>query len=422
MTEDYLHYLYKHRLFDQRNLKTTSGEAIEIIYPGVHNHNAGPDFVEARIKIGDSLWAGHVELHVRSTDWQRHNHQTDPAYNNVVLHVVYQYDGPVWRQSGSGVPTLVLEGRFDEMGYWQYERFVGNQRALACENSIAHVDTLHLNTMLERTLMERLEEKSEFVLEVLRTTANDWSETFYRLLMYAFGLKVNAEAMMVLAERLPLSILRKNRGSVQQLEALLLGTAGLLSEADEYGALLTREFRFLQNKYNLNPLAIGHLKFARLRPSSFPTVRLAQMAAILNQQTELFRLATNAEKLDCIVEWLQQAPSEYWKNHYRLGKAAKAINKTPAPGFMHSVVINAIVPTLFAYGMAIKEDSLKWRALNWLNDLPAEMNAVVQTFLSSGVDVPDARQSQALLQLYKKYCRSRKCLSCTIGIKILKKL
>jgi len=422
MTEDYLHYIYKHRLFSQENLCTTTGEKVEIIHTGIHNSNAGPDFLEAKLKIDDKLWAGHVELHVRSSDWQRHNHQTDRAYNNVVLHVVYQYDAPALRQSGTELPTLVLQNRFDDMGYWRYEQFVGNQKSLACARLLADVETMHKTAMLERTLVERLEQKSAFVNQVFEQTQSSWSDTFYRLLLYTFGLKVNAEAMLVLAERLPISILRKHIGNVFQLEALLLGTAGLIETTDQFGEKLQQEFDFLQHKYTIHPMAQGHFKFARLRPSSFPTVRLAQLAAILNQNEELFRVATNASNISQLLQWFQQKPSEYWQNHYRFGKESKAIDKTPALGFLQLVIINAVVPTVFAYGNATANDALKQRAVDWLTTIPAEQNNIIQAFADAGLQAIDAHNSQAMLQLHKHYCRPRKCLSCSIGTKILKQL
>ena len=420
MTEDYLHYIWKHRLFEAGDLKTTDGQAVSIIQNGAHNPNAGPDFLEARIKIGDKIWAGHVEMHVRSSDWTRHNHQTDKAYNNVVLHVVYEDDGPARRESGSSLPTLELKGRFDKMGYWRYEQFIGKQRFLACENVLDTVDNIHRENVLNRVLIERLEEKAAGVHQIYSQCDNDWSETFYTMLLHAFGLKVNAEAMLVLAARMPLRILRKHAGNVLQFEALLLGTAGLLNENDDYARALFKEYQFLQHKYGLVPMESSHFKFARLRPMGFPTVRLAQLSAILANQTELFRSCVASEDLEEIKSALQSEPEKYWQTHYTLGKESKPKSKKPAASLVNLVLINAVVPTLFAYAKATGNQDLSQRALDWLFTLPAEENSIVKKLQQAGFNMKNAYQTQAGLQLYRTYCRQRKCLTCAIGVKLLR--
>ena len=208
MTEAYLHYIWKYRLFNTNQLKTSKGEQISIKNYGIHNPNAGPDFLEARLTIGEKEWAGNIEIHLASSDWLKHNHHTDGAYNNVVLHVVYENDMPVKYSDGSNIPTLELKGLFDEMGYWRYEQFISNQRFLACENLLNTVEEIHLKGMLDRMLVDRLEQKAQFVKEIYNSTGNDWNETFYRMLFYAFGLRINSDAMLALVEQLPLKILR----------------------------------------------------------------------------------------------------------------------------------------------------------------------------------------------------------------------
>jgi hypothetical protein len=420
MTEDYLHYIWKHRLFETNELKTVNGEPITIIHSGNHNKNSGPDFLEGKIKIGEQLWAGHVELHTYSSDWQKHNHQSDKAYNNVILHVVYADEGTALREDGTQIPTLELKGLFDEMGYWRYEQFVSAKRFLACGEQVKSVDDIHIATMLDRVLVERLEEKSAFVQQVFESTNNDWSETFYRMLMYSFGLKINAEAMLHLAECLPLSVLRKHTGNHFQVEALLFGCAGFLEGDDEFQRTLKKEFAFLQAKYNLQLLAKEEFKFSRLRPMGFATVRLAQLAGILSKTPDIFRVAIGVEKPAQILELLATETSAYWQNHFTFGKESTEQEKPVSATLANQVMINAVVPTLFLYATLKNETETRFRVIDWLRELKAEQNQVVKNYAQTGFNANSAFDSQALLQLYKNYCQQRKCLSCAVGVKLLK--
>ena len=420
MTEDYLHYIWKHRLFETNHLKTVEGESVSIIHSGNHNKNAGPDFLEGKIKIGDQLWAGSIELHVYSSDWQKHNHQSDKAYNNVVLHVVYADDVKALREDRSTIPTLELKGLFDEMGYWHYEQFVSAKRFLACGEQVKWVDNIHISTMLDRVLVERLDEKSAFVKQVFKATKNDWNETFYRMLVYSFGLKINANAMLRLAERLPLSVLRKHAGNHFQVEALLFGCAGFLDGEDEFQRTLKKEFAFLQAKYNLQPLEKEEFKFSRLRPMGFPTVRLAQLAGILSSTPDMFRVAIGVEKPVQILKLLTTLTSEYWQNHFTFGNESKEQEKAVSATLANQVMINAVVPTLFLYATLKNESETRFRVIDWLRELKAEQNQLVTNYTAAGFNANSASDSQALLQLYKNYCQQRKCLSCAIGVKLLK--
>lgn len=420
MTEDYLHYIWKHRLFDTNQLKTVDGAPVSIIYTGNHNHNAGPDFLEGRVKIGEQLWAGQIELHVASSDWAKHNHQTDKAYNSVILHVVYEHDAEAMREDGSQIPTLILEGLFDEMGYWRYEQFVGAKRFLACGNAVKTIDELHVHNMLDRVLVERLYQKLAFVNSVFQSTTNDWNETFYQLLFYAFGLKVNAETMRHLAQRIPLSIIRKHAGNAMQIEALLMGTAGFLNGDDDYQRTLNKEYRFLENKYALAPLEKETFKFARLRPIAFPPIRLAQLAAILNKTPDIFRAAMELKSLQDCMGILQQEPSEYWENHYNFGTPGPKKNKAVSKNLAQQVLINAVIPVLFAYADLRGDEPTRVKVFEWLRKLPAENNNIVRGFKEAGFQLASAADSQAVLQLHKNFCSLRKCLSCAIGVKLLK--
>jgi hypothetical protein len=339
----------------------------------------------------------------------------------VVLHVVYEHDVEVKRETGTTIPTLELKGRFDEMGYWRYEQFVSTKRLWACENMVHLVEDIHVQQMLDRVLIERFEDKSTLVESIRVQTNNDWSETFYRMLLYAFGLKVNAETMLQLASRLPVSILRKHKGNKLQIEALLFGTAGLLEEeTDHYATQLRTEFDFLARKYGLKSLKKEQWKFARMRPMGFPTVRLAQLGAIFHRQTEFFDLCTTEAGLEEIRTALGQSPNEYWLNHYRFGKVSPEQDKTPADSLINLVLINAIAPTVFYYATVTKKQDLRMLVLDWLRNIKVEHNSIVTHAKKCGISVKSAYESQAVLQLNKAYCGQRKCLSCAIGVKLLK--
>ncbi len=420
MSEDYLHYIWKHGLFETNELKTVGGQSITILKKGHHNHDAGPDFLEGSVQLNETTWAGHIELHVNSSDWTKHNHQKDKAYNNVILHVVYQDDAPAIREDGTEIPTLELKGKIDEMGYWRYEQFVSAKRDLPCGNQVKHMEPLHINAMLDKTLVERLEEKAAFVHQVFLETNKDWSETFYRMMFYAFGLKVNAEAMLRLASNIPLSIVRKHQNNPLEVESIFMGMAGFLEGEDEYQQNLKKEFLHWQKKYGLTPVNKEQFKFARLRPIAFPPVRLAQLAAILSTTPDVFRLAMQLSSPTKLMDILRVPIHTYWDTHYNFGKESAVQNKSVSANLAVQVLINAVIPVLFHYSNLRGEEKQKITVFDWLEQLKPEDNKVTRTFVESGFELPTALASQAALQLHKNYCRHRKCLSCAIGVKILK--
>lgn len=420
MTEAYLHYIWQHRLFEAHQLCTTSGEPIKLINGGFYNHNAGPDFLEARLKIGDKEWAGHVEIHVAASDWLQHNHQQDPAYDNVILHVVYDADKPVKNASGFAIPTLQLKGRFDDMGYWRYEQFIGNKQFIPCAAQLKPVDDFLKANVLDRCLVERLEDKAQFVLNILAQTKGDWQTTFYRVLFYAFGLKVNAQSMLALAQRLPENILQKHQNNPFQIEALVFGCSGLVQNQDEYAKNLKGEFNFLSKKYSLVAMQPTEWKFARMRPAGFPTVRLAQLVEVLKNTQNIFRHVVDAADLSQCKSLLKQNLPSYWQTHYRFGKESPSKEKRIADSFVDLVLINAIIPTIYNYGQTLSKPALKERALGWLEQLKPEKNRIVNQMRTTGFSISSAHASQGALQLYKSHCSLRKCLSCAIGVNLLK--
>ncbi len=421
MTEEFLHYLWKFRQFRQLNISTVQGDLVSIVNPGVHNFNSGPDFNDARIKIGEQLWAGNVEIHINSSDWYKHGHQEDEAYGNVILHVVYDNDREVLDLNEKPMPTLELKGLFDEYLYWRYEQLVGTRDVIPCAQQFPGVDKLIKESMLERTLVERMEQKSALIEEIWLKNNKDWNETFYQWMARGFGLKVNAEPMLVLARSLPQAILAKHKDSLFQLEALLFGVSGMLEgEDDEYARQLNREFQFLKSKYKLESLKPSIWKFSRLRPPSFPGVRIGQFAALIHRSENLFSKVLGTGSLKVLDQLLSDSPSTYWREHYRFGVEHSRTKAGIGTSFQHILIINVIVPFMFIYGRIKDESFYRQRAMDLLDQLPAEDNRITRIFNGLGLDTGSGFESQAVIQLYNAYCSSKKCLNCSIGIHLIK--
>lgn len=422
MTEEFLHYLWKFRLIDPKDLRTAEGELLQIVHPGHHNHNAGPDFSNARIQIGQQLWAGNLEIHVQSSDWLKHGHQNDEAYDNVILHVVYEHDKDLPDKSGNKLPVLELKGRFDEYRYWKYEQLVQTKDIIPCAGQLPAVDNMVKESMLERVLVERLEAKAALVLELWQQNNKDWNETFYQWMARGFGLKVNAEPMLMLARNLPQSILARHKDNLFQLEALLFGVSGLLNESeDDYARELTREWKHLSQRHGLEALEASMWKYSRLRPPSFPDVRIGQFAALIHRSENLFSRVLGTGSLQVLKQLLSDSPSVYWREHYRLGVPHKRTKAGMGEAFQQILIINVVVPFLFIYGKLKDESFYRQRALDLLDQLPAEDNKIIRNFKSLKISVNSAFASQAVLQLNNEYCSLKKCLNCSIGIHLLKK-
>ena len=423
-TEDFLHYVWKFRLFDRLNLQTTGGEELEVFSAGLHNTHAGPDFHNARIRIGDTVWAGNAELHLSSSDWQRHGHTTDNAYDNVILHVVYRDDVPLLRADGNRVPTLELKDRISPDLFNRYHNLVfGNQTIIPCEAGIARIDGLTMQNWLTRILVERLEKRSETVIAALEKNKGDWEETFYQFLAANFGFKVNAVPFELMAKSLPQQILAKNKNNPMQIEALIFGQAGFLSDelTDEYPVNLKKEYDYLRKKYNLTPIENHLWKFLRMRPQNFPTIRLAQFAALVVQSNHLFsKVLEIREVKDLRHLFANIKVNPYWETHYRFDKESAPAGKSLGAGAIDTILLNTVVLFLFSYGRHMKLQHFISRALKLLENIPAEQNNITTDFANLGVNIKTAFESQALLELKNNYCDYKKCLQCGVGIKILK--
>jgi hypothetical protein len=423
-TEDFLHYVWKFRLFDRAHLKTVDGEEIEIFSVGLHNSDAGPDFQNARIRIGDTVWAGNAELHLSSSDWKKHGHTTDNAYNNVILHVVYRDDEPVILPDDRRLPTLELHDRIAADLYNRYHNLVfGNQTIIPCEGSIGTVDEFTRRTWLTRVLIERLEKRSITVVTALNLNRGDWEETFYQFLAANFGFKTNALPFELLARSLPQNILAKHKNNPLQIEALVFGQAGFLEGdvVDEYPISLKKEYDFLRKKYSLTPIETHLWKFMRLRPQNFPTVRLAQFAALVVKSNHLFSKVLDIRDVKTLRELFTGIHvNPYWDNHYRFDAESKNMAKNLGQSSIDILLLNTLALFMFSYGKHLQLQHYIDRGLKLLESLPKEQNNIIADFDTLGVKINTAFESQGLLELKKNYCNFKKCLQCGIGNKILR--
>ena len=423
-TEDFIHYIWKFRLFDRENLQTTAGESIEVFSAGLQNSDSGPDFHNARLRIGDTTWAGNVEIHINSSDWHKHKHTNDNAYKNVILHVVYRDDEPIILPDGRALPTLELKDRISPDLYNRYHQMVfGNQQFIPCEGSIRRVDDMTLRNWLTRVLVERLEKRSATVTAALDKNKGDWEETFYQFLAAQFGFKTNALPFELLAKSLPQLTLAKHKNNPLQIEALIFGQAGFLDDdfQDEYPQKLKEEYGFLRKKYDLKPIEKHLWKFMRMRPQNFPTIRLAQFAALIARSNHLFSKVLDIKDVTQLRElFTRMEVNPYWDMHYRFDAESKPSSKSLGQSSIDILLLNTFVLFLFCYGKHNQQEYFINRSLKLLEKIPAEQNNIVTNFDSIGIGVNTAFDSQALLELKNSYCSYKKCLQCGVGNKILR--
>ena len=420
MNEDFLIYLWTYQLIDL-NLKTTDGENAIVQKPGLRNTNSGPDFFNGKVRIGDTTWAGNIEIHIYSSDWNKHQHQHDPAYDNIILHVVYQDDKPVIRKNNDKIPTIELKGKFDDSILSVYKRFLDSEKWIPCEDLFQQVSIFDKLAWLDKLMAERLEQKSASILAELEHNKLDFQEVFYRKLARNFGFHTNADAFERLAVSLSFKILSKHKSSLFQMEALLYGQAGFLENhlKDEYPAKLGKEYDFLKRKYSLKPIDRKLWKFMRLRPTNFPTIRISQFAQLLFKSSALISQILETGKLSSVIHLLKVEASEYWINHYRFDVQSSSRKKTLGTASINLLMINTIIPFLFVYGNIKNDPSLQSKALAWLEKLPPEQNYITRRFSELDLKPGNAMQSQALLQLKTQYCEQKRCLQCRIGHKLL---
>jgi uncharacterized protein DUF2851 len=412
MHEQLLQFIWRSQYFNSQDLCVETGETLQIMSQGEQNTHQGPDFLDARLRIGAISWVGNIELHVLASDWTRHAHEEDPLYNNIILHVVWENDRPGSQQ----IPVLVLQDRVPKLLLGKYEEWMKSSFFVACERQVQQPEKRLWSAWKRELLGQRLQRKAVYIETCLRQNGQHWEETTWWLLARNFGLSVNAGSFESIARSLPLHILARCRGQVERLEALLLGQAGLLHRdfRDEYPRALQREFRYLQNKYRLPPIHQPVL-FLRMRPDNFPTIRLAQLAGLLSRVSSWFARIKEADSPMALKEIMDCTASGYWDHHYLPEERSAFRIKKLGEQMRSSLIINTCSPLLFAYGLLRGEKSFLDKAFRWLEQTRAEKNSQIAGWARLGVDSAHAADSQALLELRGQYCKARKCLTCAIG-------
>lgn len=419
MNEKLLQYLWNFKIFTSFNFKDIEGNPVEILNFGKWNNDSGPDFLMAKIKTKNIILAGNIELHVKSSDWIFHNHSKDPAYENIILHVVFRNDIDITEFKDKNIPTLELEPYIDKDIFRKYEKLLKENQFIPCEK-ILTVEKIPVN-FHEKNLLEKLNKKSSEIEADLELNKNNYEAVLFHHLAYSFGLKVNASIFKQLAESIDFSIINKIRQNKKQLEALLFGISGWLTEPkDDQMMIWKREFDFLKAKYNLTEIVI-HPKFLRLRPPNFPTLRLSQLADLYFRHQNLFSKILSAENSDALVHIFKEIKaSEYWNNHFNFGKLSKINHpKFLTKDFIELIILNTVLPLKFTYHKHLKEN-IADEILSFYAEIQAEKNSVVYQWKKLGLKIRNSLESQSLIYHHKTCCETKNCLNCGIGFKILK--
>jgi hypothetical protein len=417
--EDFLHFVWQHWHFDQHNLVTTCHDKLQVVTPGTLNTDSGPDFFNACVRIDGTRWCGNVEIHTLASDWYRHGHQLDEAYNNVVLHVVAKNDKDCYTAQGRLLPALELP--FDRQVWHRYEHLMQMSTWIPCANYLPQLNSLFIQSWIEALVVERLEEKTAQWKELFASVGNHLEEAFYIHLVRSLGTNTNAQPFEMLARATPLTLLARQRNNLLQLEAMLFGQAGMLqgTKGDAYYNQLQREYLHLKAKYKLHPIE-GHLwKFMRLRPVNFPTIRIAQLAVLLFHSSRLIDQILEAKTLEEYMQFFDLTTSDYWNTHYRFMKPSAFRKKHMGRNMILLLLINTVVPFLFLYASHMGSQQYRDKAFRLLEEMPGEQNQIVRGWRNLGIEAPTAMDSQGLIHLKKHYCNKKKCLSCRIGKKLV---
>ncbi|RKS98876.1 DUF2851 family protein [Flavobacterium sp. 123] len=422
MKEDFLHYLWKFKKFDLLNLRTFTGEEITIIHVGQYLELAGPDFFNAQITIGNQKWAGNVEIHIKSSDWYVHHHERDAAYENVILHVVWENDTTIFRSDNSEIPVLELKKYVDAVTITNYQALIAPKSWIFCEKELSKIDSFVFKNWQERLFLERLERKSQPIYDLLEETNQDWEAVLFWLLAKNFGLNTNGEIFLKIAKSIPFSIIRKENFELQNLEALIFGTAGLLASEKEDAYFKDLQFRYfyLLHKYQIEKPIIEPVHFFKHRPDNFPTIRLSQLAGLYHSQHNLFSKIIGFNSVANIYHILVVSASLYWQNHYQFDRESPKKKKGLSKSFVDLIIINTIIPLQFAYAKSQGKDVLE-ELMQLLHEVAPEKNAIIDKFNSFGIKSTNAFETQSLLQLKNEYCNKSNCLKCGIGMELLKK-
>jgi len=416
MQEVFLHYIWKYKRFNLLNLVTESGQSLKILSSGQHNHDSGPDFFNAKIIIGDQVWAGNIEIHVKSSDWYKHNHQFDAAYENVILHVVWDNDTDVKRSNGALIETVQLQNFVDSQLLMQYKGLMTSRSWINCEKDFKEVDSFVLENWLERLYIERLDQKSRLLETFLDQYHNNWEHVLFISLFRSFGLRVNADAFESCARSIDFSVVQKIRRDSEDLESLFFGQLGILDQtiSDSYLLELKERYDYLSHKFKISKSGVLPLKWSRLRPGNFPTIRIAQFCKLLSSNKRLFSTIMNCRTIEDFYKIFDLSTSSYWQNHYNFGTLSKSSAKRLTPAFVHLLIINAINPVKFMYYKSIGQLSSN-DMLSILDQIPFEKNNITSRFMKLKTVRNNAISSQGLLQLKTQYCDKNACLSCAVA-------
>lgn len=423
MKEELLHFIWNFRLLDLKGLKSVNGTPIKIFHQGELNKDAGPDFFNAKIEVDGIPLAGNIEIHVNSSDWKKHGHENDKSYDNLILHVVYNYDKAIEQNTKNNVEVLELKNYLDEKVIKKYNSLVSSSYPLPCSKEISSVEELKMRSWLQRMLIERLESKTEYARQVFALTQNDLSQTLYLMLARNFGFKVNSEPFELLAKHLPLPVLLKHSSNLFQLEALVYGCAGFLNNTykEKYVQQLQNEFEFLKNKYKLKELEVDLWKFLRLRPANFPTVRLWQFSMVIHKCPELFRNPENYNSVDTLHKAISHQDEGYFSEHYKLDGPKVPTIKGIGKNSIENIIINTMAPFLFFYGQQTGKEEFIEAAVECFEYLPFEDNIKTRNFIKAGLKFRNAGESQGIIQLFDTYCKNSRCLECGVATNLLLK-
>ena len=425
--EQLLHYVWKHKIFPLKELKTTTGQQVEVIDTGLANTDAGPDFFNAKLKLDGVLWIGNIEIHERSSDWFKHGHHADAGYNSVILHIASEIDTEISRSNGERIPQIQLI--CPEAVRTNYKELLETDSYPPCYRIIPSLPPFTAHSWMTALQMERFEQKATLLNERLKRCQGNWEDAFFITLARNFGFGLNGDAFETWAGLLPFRAIDKHRNDLFQIEAFFFGQAGLLEEAflkkeqeDEYSLRLRKEFRYLQRKFEMTQVMdAGLWRFLRLRPENFPHIRLAQLAYLYQKVDKLFSQIMEAETLPEVRQLLSTHASAYWDHHYIFGRTSPQREKQMGEKSQNLIVINTVVPFLYTYGLHRSDDRMCDRAGRFLEELKAEDNHIIRSWRDAGLPVGSAADSQALIQLRKEYCDKRKCLYCRFGYEYLRK-
>jgi hypothetical protein len=421
MTERLLQFIWQFQYFNKNELKTEQGDSLSIVHQGQFNTNQGPDFSNGKVIIGRTTLVGNIELHVRSSDWLKHAHTADKNYSNIILHVVWEHDSEIQDKHGVNLPTLSIQNLVPKILLERYEGLMVSQHFVPCEQYLPVLSEIGWVAWKERMTVERLQRKAAFVTSLLAEANNHWEEVFWWMLARNFGIKVNAEIFEAIAKTIPVNILAKHKNQIHQLEALLLGQAGLLNEnfEEDYPKLLQREYLFLQKKYQLKQQSSQPF-FLRMRPANFPTVRLAQLAMLIYSSVHLFSKVKEMSDVEEVKQLLNVTANDYWHYHYHFDEAGDYHPKQLGKQMIENIIINTVVPVLFAYGSHNKDERLKDKCMVWLAQLSPEKNTITNKWTNFNVSNSSALESQGLIELKNNYCNEKRCLECAVGNAILR--